>query len=296
MTSRKGIILAGGSGTRLWPMTAVVSKQLLPIWDKPMIYYPLSVLMYAGIREILIISTPMDLPRFESLLDDGSSIGLNLQYAVQDQPNGLAEAFLIGESFLAGASSTLILGDNIFYGDELIDRLIAANTGSGATIFGYRVQDPERYGVIEFDPTGQVLSLEEKPTYPKSQYAATGLYFYDARAPEYARQLKPSARGELEITDLNRCYLEAGDLNVQLLQRTTAWLDTGTVESLMQASQYVEAIQTRQGALIACLEEIALSSGWISTDQIIDRIDRIGKGPYAEYLRSLVSDKNTYAK
>ncbi len=287
-TQRKGIILAGGSGTRLWPMTAVVSKQLLPVWDKPMIYYPLSVLMMAGIRDILIISTPLDLPRFQTLLGGGAQFGIALQYAVQDEPNGLAEALLIGETFLNGSPSTLILGDNIFYGFGLVDRLAAADTSPGATIFGYRVHDPERYGVIEFDESKNAVSLEEKPTRPKSQYAATGLYFYDAHAPDYARQLIPSARGELEITDLNRCYLDAGNLGVQLLQRGTAWLDTGTVESLMQAAQFVEAIQTRQGTVIACLEEIALASGWIAPAEIASRIDRLGKGPYATYLKTLL--------
>lgn len=287
-TNRKGIILAGGSGTRLWPMTAVVSKQLLPVWDKPMIYYPLSVLMMAGIRDTLIISTPADLPRFQALLGDGSQFGISLHYAVQTDPNGLAEALLIAEPFLDGSPSTLILGDNIFYGQGLTERLAAAHASPGATIFGYRVHDPERYGVIEFDESKNAVSLEEKPDHPKSHYAATGLYCYDAHAPDYARQLTPSQRGELEITDLNRCYLDANHLKVQLLQRGTAWFDTGTVESLMQAAQFVEAIQTRQGTVIACLEEIALASGWIGQAAIESRIDLLGKGPYATYLRSLL--------
>jgi len=291
---RKGIVLAGGSGTRLWPMTAVVSKQLLSVWDKPMIYYPLSVLMLAGIREVLLISTPADLPRFQELLGDGSHFGISLKYEVQIEPNGLAEALLIAESSLDGSPSTLILGDNIFYGHGLTDCLAAANASPGATIFGYRVHDPERYGVIEFDDSNNAVSLEEKPERPKSHYAATGLYFYDSYATSYARQLTPSARGELEITDLNKCYLDTGKLKVQLLQRGTAWLDTGTVESLMQAAQFVEAIQTRQGTVIACLEEIALASGWITPDAIALRVDRLGKGPYATYLRSLLIPGASY--
>lgn len=284
---RKGVILAGGSGTRLWPITSATSKQLLPVWDKPMIYYPLSILMITGLREIMVISTPHDLPKFQSLLGDGSDFGIKLAYAEQASPNGIAEAMIIARDFLKNQPSTLILGDNIFYGHGLQDTLKKAALSTGATIFGCEVQDPERYGVIGFNENFKATSIEEKPTQPKSKYAATGLYFYDEIAPELASKLSPSARGELEITDLNRLYMESEKLTVQLLDRGTTWLDTGTVASLMQAGQFVETIQTRQGTIIACLEEIALSNEWITRDSIIKRLPKLGQGLYAEYLRRL---------
>jgi glucose-1-phosphate thymidylyltransferase len=288
---RKGIILAGGSGTRLYPLTMAVSKQLMPVYDKPMIYYPLSVLMLAGIREILLISTPHDLPQFRRLLGDGASLGLTLNYAEQPSPDGLAQAYLIGADFIGRDPSCLVLGDNLFYGADFADRLAEATAReSGATIFGYRVADPKAYGVVEFDESGRAISLEEKPAHPKSHYAIPGIYFYDGQAVEYARSLKPSARGELEITDLNRCYLEAGTLKVETLGRGTAWLDTGTHDSLIDASDFVRAIQTRQGLKIACLEEIALRQGWISRSQFLERAKLHGKSSYADYLHQLAKE------
>lgn len=286
--NRKGIILAGGSGTRLWPMTSVVSKQLLPVWDKPMIYYPLATLMQAGLTEILIISTPSDAPRFESLLGNGSQLGLTLSYAIQPEPKGLAEAFLIGESFLGGQPAALILGDNIFYGNRLDHSLIRANANPTSSIFAYAVQDPDRYGVVSFDSEGRAITLEEKPANPASKFAVTGLYFYDADVCQRAKTLRPSARGELEITDLNMLYLKAGRLNVEQLGREIAWLDTGTTQSLMQASQFVEAVQTRQGLVIACLEEIALERQLITRPMLQHYISPDGKSPYSAYVKSLI--------
>ena len=287
--NRKGIILAGGSGTRLYPLTIAVSKQLMPVYDKPMIYYPLSVLMFAGIREILIISTPQDLPLFRRLLGDGAEFGVSLSYAEQPSPDGLAQAFLIGADFLGGAPSALILGDNLFYGQDMKKSLAEAGARTaGATIFGYRVADPPAYGVVEFAPDGRVLSLEEKPAAPKSSYAIPGLYFYDRDVVAFARQLKPSRRGELEITDLNRLYLEAGRLHVELLGRGTAWLDTGTHDALLQAAQFVQVIEQRQGLKIACLEEIAWSQRWIDRRQLEANIAKHGKSAYAGYLRGLL--------
>jgi glucose-1-phosphate thymidylyltransferase len=282
--SRKGIILAGGSGTRLHPATLAISKQLLPVYDKPMIYYPLSTLMLAGIRDILIISTPQDTPRFEQLLGDGSQWGLRLQYAVQPSPDGLAQAFLIGEAFLDGAPSALVLGDNIFYGHDFQGLLKKADAQQGATVFAYHVQDPERYGVAEFDATGQVLSLEEKPVQPKSNYAVTGLYFYDSQVVDMAKSLKPSPRGELEITDLNRLYLEQGQLNVQLMGRGYAWLDTGTHDSLLEAGQFIATLEQRQGLKVACPEEIAFRSGWIDAAQVEKLAQPLLKNGYGKYL------------
>lgn len=285
MSSKKGIILAGGSGTRLYPLTQVVSKQLLPVYDKPMIYYPLSVLMLAGIREVLVINTPHEQALFKQLLGDGSQWGITIRYAVQPSPDGLAQAYLIGRDFVAGDPSCLILGDNIFYGHGLTDVLKrAASREHGATVFGYYVHDPERYGVAEFDTTGKVIGLEEKPPQPKSNYAVTGLYFYDGRACDYAAQLKPSPRGELEITDLNRCYLDDGSLMLEKLGRGYAWLDTGTHESLVEASNYIETIENRQGLKVCCPEEIAFSQGWIDADQLRTLAKPLAKNGYGRYL------------
>jgi len=289
--NRKGIILAGGSGTRLYPLTIAVSKQLMPVYDKPMIYYPLSVLMLAGIREILVISTPQDLPLFRRLLGDGSQVGLRLEYAEQPAPEGLAQAFLIGAGFIGDSPSALILGDNLFYGHDLSRSLERATARSdGATIFGYHVRDPQAYGVVELAPDGRVLSLEEKPSRPRSNFAIPGVYFYDRDVVSFARTLKPSRRGELEITDLNRVYLEAGRLHVEILGRGTAWLDTGTHGSLLDAAHFVHVIEHRQGLKIACLEEIAWHHGWIDRSRLEANIARLGKSSYAEYLRNLLAD------
>ena len=288
----KGIILAGGSGTRLYPLTRVTSKQLLPIYDKPMIYYPLSVLMNAGIREILIISTPDDTPRFQTLLGDGHEFGISLSYAVQPSPDGLAQAFLIGADFIGTDSVAMVLGDNIFHGHGLKARLKnAASRESGATVFGYYVDDPERFGIVEFDASGKAVSIEEKPEHPKSNYCVTGLYFYDNRVVEYARNLKPSARGELEITDLNRIYLEQGELNVELLGQGYTWLDTGTHESLVDATNFVKTIETHQHRKIACLEEIAFLNGWISREQMAQIYELYRKNQYGAYLKDVMDGK-----
>jgi len=292
MSERKGIILAGGSGTRLYPATRCVSKQLLPIYDKPMIYYPLSTLMLAGVRDVLIISTPRDTPMFEALLGDGSAWGMSLTYAVQPDPGGLAQAYVIGRDFVGTDPSVLILGDNVFYGNYLLDLLASANARTeGATVFAYHVHDPERYGVVAFDADGRATSIEEKPAAPRSSYAVTGLYFYDGRAAEIASQLKPSARGELEITDLNRVYLTEGQLNVELMGRGMAWLDTGTHASLLEAGQFIEIIERRQGLKIACLEEIAFRNRWIDRADLARLAEPFGKhNEYGLYLRSLLDE------
>jgi len=293
----KGIILAGGSGTRLYPITMVTSKQLLPVYDKPMIYYPLSVLMLAGIRDILIISTPHDLPNFEKLLKDGSQLGIKLSYAVQPSPDGLAQAFIIGKEFIGSDTCAMVLGDNIFYGSGLTALLKDAvkNAERGrATIFGYYVNDPERFGVVEFDENGKVISVEEKPKQPKSNYCITGLYFYDNRVVDFAHRIKPSARGELEITDLNRLYLEDGTLDVILLGRGYAWLDTGTVDTLVDAAEFVKVLEKRQGIKIAAIEEIAYHNGWITKDELERAAELYGKSPYGEYLRKVAADKIRY--
>ena len=293
----KGIILAGGSGTRLYPLTQVTSKQLLPIYDKPMIYYPLSTLMLAGIKDILIISTPDDTPRFEELLGDGSKFGINLSYAVQPSPDGLAQAFLIGEEFIGDDTCAMVLGDNIFYGSyfrrNLADAVKAAEEGY-ATIFGYYVKDPERFGIVEFDKNRNVVSVEEKPQHPKSNYCITGLYFYDNRVVKMAKQVKPSARGELEITDLNRLYLNEGKLKVQLLGRGFAWLDTGTMDSLMEASVFVQTVQNRQGVVISAPEEIAYMEGLITKKQLLESAELYGKSPYGEHLKIVAEGKFVY--
>lgn len=288
----KGIILAGGSGTRLYPLTMITSKQLLPIYNKPMIYYPLSTLMLAGIKDILIISTPDDTPRFEHLLGDGSEFGIHLSYAVQPSPDGLAQAFIIGEEFIGGDSCAMILGDNIFYGNGMSRMLVDTAAKSGrATVFGYYVNDPERFGIVEFDDAGRVISVEEKPQYPKSNYAITGLYFYDHRVVEYAKSLKPSARGELEITDLNRIYLEAGDLDVQLLGRGYAWLDTGTMDSLVEAADFVQTLEKRQGIIISAPEEIAYRKEWIDKETLLRSAEKYGKSPYGQHLKNVALNK-----
>ena len=293
----KGIVLAGGAGTRLYPLTMVTSKQLLPVYDKPMIYYPLSTLMLAGIRDILIISTPTDLPNFERLLGDGSQFGIHLSYKVQPSPDGLAQAFLLGEEFIGDDCCAMVLGDNIFYGSGFRARLkqAAADAQQGrASIFGYYVNDPERFGIVEFDENGKVISVEEKPQHPKSNYCITGLYFYDNRVVDMAKRVKPSARGELEITDLNRIYLEDGTLNVQLLSRGYAWLDTGTMDSLVDAADFVRTIETRQGSQIAALEEIAFTEGWIDRETLLQSAQRYGKSPYGQHLMHVAEGKIRY--
>lgn len=291
----KGIVLAGGSGTRLYPLTMVTSKQLLPVYDKPMIYYPLSTLMLAGIKDILIISTPQDLPNFERLLGDGSRYGINLSYKVQPSPDGLAQAFILGEEFVGDDRCAMILGDNIFYGAGLTEHLkVAAAQENGATVFGYYVEDPERFGVVEFDENGKAISIEEKPRNPRSNYAVTGLYFYDKKVCERAKNLKPSARGELEITDLNRIYLEEGSLSVITLGRGYAWLDTGTIDSLAEATEFVRVVETRTGAAIAALEEIAYRNGWIDEIELGKAADDYGKSPYGVHLHAVADNKILY--
>ena len=291
----KGIILAGGSGTRLYPLTMVTSKQLLPVYDKPMIYYPMSVLMMAGIRDILIISTPNDLPNFERLFGDGSSLGINLSYKVQPSPDGLAQAFILGEEFIDGDSCAMVLGDNIFYGDGLGKHLKeAAARQDGATVFGYYVNDPERFGIVEFDGNGKAISIEEKPEHPKSNYFVTGLYFYDKNVCEYAKSIKPSARGELEITDLNRIYLEKGNLNVVTLGRGYAWLDTGTMDALSEATEFIKVVENRQGIQISAIEEIAYRNKWITKEQLLEHAARYGKSPYGAHLKQVADGRILY--
>ena len=291
----KGIILAGGSGTRLYPLTMITSKQLLPVYDKPMIYYPMSVLMMAGIRDILIISTPNDLPNFERLFGDGSSLGINLSYKVQPSPDGLAQAFILGEEFIDGDSCAMVLGDNIFYGDGLGKHLKeAAARQDGATVFGYYVNDPERFGIVEFDGNGKAISIEEKPEHPKSNYCVTGLYFYDKNVCEYAKSIKPSARGELEITDLNRIYLEKGNLNVVTLGRGYAWLDTGTMDALSEATEFIKVVENRQGIQISAIEEIAYRNKWITKEQLLEHAARYGKSPYGAHLKQVADGRILY--
>ena len=294
----KGIVLAGGSGTRLYPLTMVTSKQLLPVYDKPMIYYPLSTLMLAGIRDILIISTPMDLPNFERLLGDGSAMGLNLSYKVQPSPDGLAQAFILGEEFIGNDCCAMVLGDNIFYGNGfsqlLKDAVKNAEKNGRASVFGYYVEDPERFGVVEFDDQGKVISVEEKPKDPKSNYAITGLYFYDNRVAGFAKKQKPSARGELEITDLNKTYLDKGELDVKLLGRGFAWLDTGTMDSLIEAGEFVKMVENRQGIQISAVEEIAYRNGWISKEKLLESAAKYGKSPYGQHLKKVAEGKIHY--
>ena len=294
----KGIVLAGGSGTRLYPLTMVTSKQLLPVYDKPMIYYPLSTLMLAGIRDILIISTPTDLPNFERLLGDGSAMGLNLSYKVQPSPDGLAQAFILGEEFIGNDGCAMVLGDNIFYGNGfsqlLKDAVKNAEKNGRASVFGYYVEDPERFGVVEFDDQGKVISVEEKPKEPKSNYAITGLYFYDNRVAGFAKKQKPSARGELEITDLNKTYLDKGELDVKLLGRGFAWLDTGTMDSLIEAGEFVKMVENRQGIQISAVEEIAYRNGWISKEKLLESAAKYGKSPYGQHLKKVAEGKIHY--
>ena len=293
ISKRRGIILAGGSGTRLYPVTQAVSKQLMPVYDKPMIYYPLSTLMLAGIQDVLIISTPQDTPRFQELLGDGTQWGMSLQYAIQPSPDGLAQAFIIGRDFVGNQPSTLVLGDNIFYGHDLSQLLANASAQpAGATVFAYHVHDPERYGVVEFDANQRAISIEEKPTKPRSQYAVTGLYFYDQQVCDIAASIKPSDRGELEITDVNRCYLEAGELNVETMGRGYAWLDTGTHDSLLEAASFISTLQKRQGLMVACPEEIALNLKWINAEQIERLANPLRKNAYGQYLLNLIRSTN----